>query len=228
MLRKVVGRALQKATGRVDRLRSGGREPVAPPPPPKREPAAPPPSPKVVVAPAPTAAPEAVVDPAPIAAPEVAVAPAPVPAAEPPTPAIGLGIAGLIAAGRLEAEDDPSAPAGVAFTSGEIGPNDDVLHHGSDGIPYWGPIDNESARARARGELLVIDQVECINCGTCVENTDRVFQLPDDAKAVVVAQEGNMALIQDAIDACPVTCIHWTEEPEAFPQLNDAQGRSLS
>jgi ferredoxin len=60
-----------------------------------------------------------------------------------------------------------------------------------------------------------------------VENTEQVFVLPDDAKAVVIAQEGPMELIQDAIDACPVTCIHWTEEPEQYPQLNDAEGLTI-
>ncbi|MCB9780149.1 MAG: ferredoxin [Alphaproteobacteria bacterium] len=74
---------------------------------------------------------------------------------------------------------------------------------------------------------MIIDQWECINCGTCVENTDHVFGLPDDAKAVVLAQEGPMDLIQDAIDACPVTCIHWTDDPARFEQLNDAEGNPL-
>ncbi|RME27607.1 MAG: ferredoxin [Deltaproteobacteria bacterium] len=74
----------------------------------------------------------------------------------------------------------------------------------------------------------MIDQWECINCGTCVENTEHVFVLPDDAKAVVISQEGPMDLIQDAIDACPVTCIHWTDDPSQYEQLNDAEGRPLT
>ena len=36
-----------------------------------------------------------------------------------------------------------------------------------------------------------------------------------------------MDSIQDAIDACPVTCIHWTEDPGQFQQLNDATGHKL-
>ena len=43
----------------------------------------------------------------------------------------------------------------------------------------------------------------------------------DDSKAVAYRQEGPMDLIQDAIDACPVTCIHWTEDPDRFEQIND-------
>jgi ferredoxin len=89
-------------------------------------------------------------------------------------------------------------------------------------------VDNESARAAAEGLALIIDQWECINCGTCVENTETVFALPDDAKAVVIRQRGDMELIQDAIDACPVTCIHWTDEPDQFEQINDADGNPIT
>ena len=70
-------------------------------------------------------------------------------------------------------------------------------------------MDNESSRAKAAGKLLAIDQWECISCGTCVEQTEQVFFLPADAKATPIAQDGPMDLIQDAIEACPVTCIHW-------------------
>ena len=36
---------------------------------------------------------------------------------------------------------------------------------------------------------------------------------------------GDHALIQDAIDACPVTCIHWSADPNEFEQLNDSAGK---
>ena len=86
---------------------------------------------------------------------------------------------------------------------------DDEIRTGPEGA-YWGPIDNESARARAQGQNLDIDRKACIGCGTCVENIDTVFFLNDDeGKAYVVRQDGSMDRIQDAIDACPVTCIHW-------------------
>ena len=67
----------------------------------------------------------------------------------------------------------------------------------------------------------------CIACGVCVENTDAVFALPDDAKAVVIQQHGDMTLIQDALDSCPVTCIHWTDEPSQFEQTNDIEGNPI-
>ncbi len=89
------------------------------------------------------------------------------------------------------------------------------VNQAADGEAFWGPVDNESSRAKAHGKLLAIDQWECISCGTCVEQTDKVFYLPADAKATPIAQDGPMDLIQDAIEACPVTCIHWVKVAEA-------------
>ncbi len=58
-----------------------------------------------------------------------------------------------------------------------------------------------------------IDEEECIGCGSCVEICPEVFQMKeDDEKAEVVKSEGGPAdLIQEAIDTCPVSCIHWEE-----------------
>jgi ferredoxin len=134
----------------------------------------------------------------------------------------GGGIAARIAAGNT----GTPLPT-ISATSGANVHRNEKIHIAEDGQQHWGTIDNESARSKARGEQLIIDQWECISCGTCVENTDAVFLLPDEAKAVVTQQDGDMTLIQDAIDACPVTCIHWTDEPTTFEQLNDADGKPL-
>ena len=101
--------------------------------------------------------------------------------------------------------------AGAATNDVIIGQRYDTeLRHADDGTPYWGPVDNASARSKAAGETLDIDRDECIGCGTCVEHIDTVFFLNDDeGKAYVIAQEGAMDRIDDAIDACPVTCISW-------------------
>jgi ferredoxin len=86
----------------------------------------------------------------------------------------------------------------------------------ADGVAYVGPLDNESSRASAAGLVLTVDPWECISCGTCVEHTDAVFALPPDGKATPLRQDGPMDLIQDAIDACPVTCIRWVPRDEAL------------
>jgi len=158
------------------------------------------------------------VESAPVSAPEspqtapAAVEPEPVaPKAAPAQVSIAAAVA-VAAAGPAPRAEEP----------------DTGIHIGKDGIAYWGALDNASARAKAAGKTLIIDQPECISCGTCVEQTDAVFILPDDSKAVARKQEGPMDAIQDAIDACPVTCIHWTDKPDQFTPLNDEQGHKLA
>ncbi len=89
------------------------------------------------------------------------------------------------------------------------------LQRAADGTPYLGPLDNDSSRAKAAGHVLTVDPVACISCGTCVEHTDHVFHLPDEGTAIPRVQDGPMDLVQDAIDACPVTCIAWVPPDEA-------------
>jgi ferredoxin len=148
------------------------------------------------------------------------------------------GIAAAVANAAIGKGPERERPA-VSFTSSggssvsgrmndEAGDDQPIaMGTAEDGTQYWGALDNESSRAKALGQTLTIDQWECINCGTCVENTDAVFVLPDDCNAVAYRQDGPMDLIQDAIDACPVTCIHWVKDPNEYEQLNDEHGNSL-
>ena len=105
--------------------------------------------------------------------------------------------------------------AALGRTGAELG--GEGINEGENGA-FWGPVDNESARSKAEGQVLDIDQDECISCGTCVENTDTVFYLPVDegSTAYVLKQEGPMDLVQDAIEACPVTCISWVAPGEEW------------
>jgi ferredoxin len=58
-----------------------------------------------------------------------------------------------------------------------------------------------------------IDEEECIGCGSCAEICPEVFQLKEgEEKAEVIKPEGGPEdLVQEAIDTCPVSCIHWEE-----------------
>ncbi len=58
-----------------------------------------------------------------------------------------------------------------------------------------------------------IDEDECIGCGTCEGICPEVFRLDaDTGKARVIDFEGCADdVIQDAIDSCPVSCIHREE-----------------
>lgn len=57
-----------------------------------------------------------------------------------------------------------------------------------------------------------VDKDECISCGLCVELAPEVFKLDDEGVAEVFDPEGaSEEKIQEAVDACPVSCIHWEE-----------------
>jgi len=60
---------------------------------------------------------------------------------------------------------------------------------------------------------VVIDEAECVACGTCVELCPEVFALDDEADTARVIKEtgGPEDLIQEAMDTCPVECIAWEE-----------------
>lgn len=61
------------------------------------------------------------------------------------------------------------------------------------------------------GKVPFVDQDICIGCGICVNNLPDVFHLTDFGKAECVDPNGatEEEIQLQAIDACPVTCIHW-------------------
>lgn len=63
------------------------------------------------------------------------------------------------------------------------------------------------------GRKVLIDEEECIGCGSCEEICPEVFVLNEDTeKAEVINPEGGPEdLIEEAIDACPVECIQWED-----------------
>lgn len=55
-----------------------------------------------------------------------------------------------------------------------------------------------------------VDQQICIGCGLCASIVPDVFQLNDEGVSEVHNQGGAPEeKIQQAIDSCPVNCIHW-------------------
>jgi ferredoxin len=57
-----------------------------------------------------------------------------------------------------------------------------------------------------------VDKEECTMCNVCVEMVPTVFQTDEENKAEVFDPNGaSETEIQDAMDACPVLCIHWKE-----------------
>ncbi len=55
-----------------------------------------------------------------------------------------------------------------------------------------------------------VDQDSCISCALCVDTLPEVFRMNDDNLAEVHDSAGaGEEEIQEAMDACPVACIHW-------------------
>ena len=58
-----------------------------------------------------------------------------------------------------------------------------------------------------------VDQDECTGDEICVEICPEVFRMNDDGLAEVHDPNGAPEdKIQEAIDECPATCIHWKED----------------
>ena len=58
-----------------------------------------------------------------------------------------------------------------------------------------------------------IDEEQCISCGMCINNLPDVFRYNSSGKAECYDPSGasEEAIQSDAVDACPVSCIHWKE-----------------
>jgi ferredoxin len=76
-------------------------------------------------------------------------------------------------------------------------------------VPYL----KTSAKEVFMARKVFIDEEECIGCGTCEEICPEVFKLNEETdKAEVIDQKGAPEdKIEEAIEACPVECIHWEE-----------------
>jgi ferredoxin len=60
---------------------------------------------------------------------------------------------------------------------------------------------------------VIIDEEECIGCGSCVEMCPEIFQMNEEKEKaeVLLPEGGSEECIEEAMDTCPVSCIHWEE-----------------
>lgn len=67
-----------------------------------------------------------------------------------------------------------------------------------------------------RQQGVYVDETVCIGCTHCAHVARNTFYIePDYGRARVVRQDGDdEAVVQEAIDTCPVDCIHWVDYTE--------------
>lgn len=67
-----------------------------------------------------------------------------------------------------------------------------------------------------RQKGVYVDEITCIGCKHCAHVARNTFYIePDYGRSRVVRQDGDAEeLIQEAIDTCPVDCIHWVDYTE--------------
>jgi ferredoxin len=94
-----------------------------------------------------------------------------------------------------------------------------------------------------RQKAVYVDEVTCIGCKHCAHVAPNTFYIePDYGRSRVFNQDGDSEKqIQEAIDTCPVDCIHWINYSElqdleeqrqhqvikqlGFPQINGHKAR---
>ncbi|MEA5581536.1 ferredoxin [Nodularia harveyana UHCC-0300] len=61
-----------------------------------------------------------------------------------------------------------------------------------------------------------VDEITCIGCLHCAHVARNTFYIePDYGRSRVIRQDGDgEEIIQEAIDTCPVNCIHWVDYTE--------------
>ncbi|MEM0981884.1 MAG: ferredoxin [Cyanobacteria bacterium P01_H01_bin.58] len=67
-----------------------------------------------------------------------------------------------------------------------------------------------------RQKGVYVDELTCIGCMNCVHVASNTFYVePDYGRARAVRQDGDAEeVVQEAIDTCPVDCIHWVDYTE--------------
>lgn len=75
-----------------------------------------------------------------------------------------------------------------------------------------------------------VDELTCIGCKHCAHVARNTFYIePDYGRSRVVRQDGDSEeLIQEAIDTCPVDCIHWVNYTELKELEEERQYQAIA
>ena len=108
------------------------------------------------------------------------------------------------------------------------GANDDLALVDPTPLSAWsGPDPREPAGARGRHDAAFVDESRCVGCLQCALHAPETFHVETRfGKARVVNQwaDGRDA-VEDAVDACPVRCIHFVDRVAELPLLERVAAR---
>lgn len=118
---------------------------------------------------------------------------------------------------------EASFPESVGLPDSGFGTASDVSRTGLE--PELGGFLRETAeRSGLEPELggvlrqkgVYVDEITCIGCKHCAHVARNTFYIePDYGRSRVIRQDGDPEeIIQEAIDTCPVDCIHWVDYTE--------------
>ena len=84
-------------------------------------------------------------------------------------------------------------------------------------ITGWEPVLGGKLAEKA----VWVDEAKCIGCQYCVHVASNTFIVDDfHGRSRAMRQDGDSSdVIQEAIDTCPVDCIHWVN----FEELDDLE-----
>jgi ferredoxin len=86
-----------------------------------------------------------------------------------------------------------------------------ILRHNPDRSGYEPEL---GGQFREKG--VYVDESTCIGCKHCAHTAQNTFYIePEYGRARAIRQDGDPEeVIQEAIDTCPVNCIHWVDYTE--------------
>jgi ferredoxin len=108
----------------------------------------------------------------------------------------------------------------------QLQPLPEDLNHNLSGLEpeLGGFLRDEPDRSGLEPELggllrqkgVYVDEITCIGCKHCAHVARNTFYIePDYGRSRVIRQDGDSEeIIQEAIDTCPVDCIHWVDYTE--------------
>lgn len=80
-----------------------------------------------------------------------------------------------------------------------------------------------------REKGVYVDEVTCIGCKNCVHVAPNTFYIEEQfGRSRVYNQNGDIEeIVQEAIDTCPVDCIHWLDFTEVKRKERERKGQQV-